>query len=181
MSANAETTRAVLTAYQHVMAASWPDLHPEMAGRSAGWASASGEALAEELDGYLRLTSRPDCGVRVFWKLAPDYTFGGCNDHFARDAGLAVADIVGTDDFDRRLPWVHQAAKYRADDEAVVKSGRANPNIIERQKGASGQITWVKVGKAPIRTAAGVIGVLGMYEMLDAETGRRLFAKQSGR
>src|SRR6267143_17805 len=124
---------------------------------------------------------QPDCAVRVFWKLTPDYKFGGCNEHFARDAGMSSTDLVGRDDFDRSLPWVFQAAKYRADDEAIVGSGHPKLNIIERQKGASGAITWVRVGKAPIRVPTGVIGVLGMYEILDAETGRRLFAKQSGR
>ena len=180
MSGSAEHTRAILTAYQQVMAASWPDLHPEMVGRAPGWASGSPEALSQELEGYLRAASRPECPVRVFWKLTPDYKFGGCNDHFARDAGVPAADLVGADDFDRRLPWVHQAAKYRADDEAVVRSGRAKLDIIERQRSATGTITWVRVGKAPLRTMAGVIGILGMYEMLDADTGRRLFAKQSG-
>jgi hypothetical protein len=178
---SADQTRAILAAYQQVMTASWPDLHPEMAARSASWPSATDEALKEELRSYLRAASRPDCTVRVFWKLTPDYTFGGCNEHFARDAGLTVTDLVGRDDFDRKLPWVFQAAKYRADDEAIVRSGHAKLDIIERQKGASGTITWVRVGKAPIRTAARVIGVLGMYEMLDPETGHRLFAKRSGR
>jgi len=177
----AHQTRAILAAYQQVMTASWPDLHPEMAGRASGWESAKADALKDELRGYLRIASKPDCGVRVFWKLAPDYKFGGCNEHFARDAGMTTTDLVGRDDFDRRLPWVCQAAKYRADDEAIVGSGHAKLDIIERQKGASGAITWVRVGKAPIRTPTGVIGVLGMYEVLDAEAGRLLFAKQSGR
>jgi hypothetical protein len=87
--------------------------------------------------------------------------------------------MVGLDDFDRRLPWVHQAAKYRADDEAVVRSGHSKLDIVERQRGASGVITWVRVGKAPIRTPDGVIGVLGAYEILDAKTGHRLFGEKT--
>lgn len=181
MTASAEQTRAILHAYQQVMSASWPALHPDMAGRAERWGTASAQALEEELRGYVRDSSAPDCPVRVFWKLTPDYKFGGCNDHFASDAGLTAAEMVGLDDFDRRLPWGFQAAKYRADDEAIVSSGRAKLDIIERQKGSSGTITWVRVGKAPIKTPSAVIGVLGMYELLDAETGRRLFAKQSGR
>lgn len=181
MTESADQTRAVLAAYREVMAASWPDLHSEMAQRAAGWYSATAEALQEELRGYLQTASQPDCPVRVFWKLTPGYTFGGCNEHFARDAGLTVAELIGRDDFDRRLPWGFQAAKYRADDEAIVRSGQAKLDIIERQKGTTGTVTWVRVGKAPIRTPAGVIGVLGMYETLDPETGRRLFARQSGR
>lgn len=181
MSMSAERTRAVLVAYQQVTAASWPDLHPEMAARSLGWSSADADALERELQGYVRATSAPDCPVRVFWKLLPGYTFGGCNEHFAHDAGLSSAELLGHDDFDRRLPWVFQAAKYRADDEAVVQSPHPKLNIVERQRSATGVITWVRVGKAPIRTAAGVIGVLGMYEVLDAETGRRAFAEQARR
>jgi hypothetical protein len=177
----AEQARAVLAAYREVMMASWPDLHPAMASRAGGWVTASEDTLRDELRSYLREASRPECPVRVFWKLTPDYKFGGCNEHFAHDAGLTVDQLVGLDDFDKRLPWGFQAAKYRADDESIVKSGQARLNIIERQKGTTGDITWVRVGKAPIRAAAGVIGILGMYETLDQETGRRLFAKQSGR
>jgi hypothetical protein len=39
----------------------------------------------------------------------------------------------------------------------------------------------VRAGKAPIRTAQETIGILGMYEVLDDATGRRLFAEQSKR
>ena len=140
MTPNAEQSRAVLVAYQQVMAASWPDLHPEMAARASGWASADAAALERELHGYLRTASAPDCRVRVFWKLTPGYTFGGCNEHFAHDAGLASADLIGIDDFDRRLPWVHQAAKYRADDESVVSD-------TSTRSRASGLLM---VGRAPV-------------------------------
>jgi PAS domain-containing protein len=176
---SAEQAKGILTAYQLVIAASWPDLHPEMAARATRWSSANAEALERELQGYLRVTSTPASPVRTFWKLLPGYTFGGCNEHFARDAGLSSAELLGLDDFDRRLPWVHQAAKYRADDEAVVRSGHPRLNIVERQRGATGVIIWVRVGKAPIRTTSGVIGVLGAYEVLDSKTGHRLFAAQT--
>jgi PAS domain-containing protein len=179
MSMNAEQARGVLAAYQQVIVASWPTLHPEMAAKAKAWATAAPEALERELQDYLRIAANAASPVRVFWKLLPGYIFGGCNEGFARDAGLTVADMIGHDDFDKRLPWVHQAAKYRADDEAVVKSGQARLDIVERQREATGQITWVRVGKTPIRTAAGVIGVLGAYEVLDAKTGHKLFAEKS--
>jgi hypothetical protein len=178
MSEAAERTRAILAAYQAVMNASWPALHPEMAVRSRDWASASEAALEAELEGYLRAASQPGCKVRVFWKLGPGLNFAGCNEHFARDAGIPVVELLGRDDFDERLPWVLQAAKYRADDEAVLHSGIPKLDIIERQRGPTGQITWVRVGKAPIRTARETIGVLGMYEVLDSDKGRRLFGEQ---
>jgi hypothetical protein len=175
-----EQTRAILAAYQLVMQASWPDLHPTMAERSRHWATAGAETLEAELEGYLRETLRPNVSVRVFWKLAPKLVFGGCNEHFARDAGLGRAELIGLDDLDPKLPWVLQGAKYRADDQAVIDSDTPKLGIIERQRGATGTITWVHAGKAPIKTADGaVIGVFGMYELLDDETGRRLFADYS--
>lgn len=175
----AEQARGILTTYQQVITASWPKLHPEMAAHVPSWSSATAEVLERELQGYLRAASSPECPVRIFWKLLPGYIFGGCNEHFARDAGLPSADLLGHDDFDRRLPWVFQAAKYRADDEAVVRSGHSNLNIVERQRGAGGVITWVRVGKAPIRTSSGVIGVFGAYELLDPKSGRRLFTEKT--
>jgi hypothetical protein len=106
--------------------------------------------------------------------------FGGCNAQFARDAGLrSAAEIVGLDDYDKRLPWYLQAAKYRADDQAIVQRGAPMLDMVERQGAASGGNTWVRVGKAPIRTAKGnIIGILGMYEVLDAEGGGKLFVER---
>lgn len=178
---NADQTRAVLLAYQRVMAASWPTLHPDMAERSQHWASASAETLEAELQGYVQQASDPRCTVRVFWKIGPRYTFAGWNEHFARDAGMPAAELLGKDDFDHKLPWVRQAAKYRDDDEAVFESRTPKLDIIERQRGTTGATTWVRAGKAPIRTPQETIGILGMYELLDDATGRRLFAEQSRR
>ena len=181
MSVTAEQTRAVLSAYQLVMTASWPTLHPEMIERAPHWASAGADALEAELQSYVRQASAPSCPVRVFWKLGPDFKFAGCNEHFAHDAGMPVAVLLGKDDFDPKLPWVRQAAKYRDDDEAVFTSQTPKLDIIERQRGTTGAITWVRAGKAPIRTAQETIGILGMYEVLDDATGRRLFAEQTAK
>ena len=161
------------------MEASWPSLHPGMADGPRTWATASAERLDAELTEYLAASARSN-SIRVFWKLGKDFKFGGCNVLFAKDAGFArPSELVGLDDFDRRLPWRHQAAKYRLDDEAVFKSGTPKLDILERQQSATG-ITWVRAGKAPIRTANGeIIGILGMYELLDAEQGRRLFAERN--
>jgi PAS domain-containing protein len=178
MNPGAPELRALLGAYRQVMEASWPELHPSMAKRSGRWPSASEAELQAELAGYLREASQPSCQVRLFWKLGPRFVFGGCNERFAREAGVPSAELVGLDDFDRRLPWVHQAAKYRADDEAVYQSGEPKLDILERQQSAAG-ITWVRAGKAPIRLASGAVtGVLGMYEVLDSATGRKVFGEQ---
>jgi len=177
---DADLLRAILAAYKTVMEASWPGLHPVMADRAARWATASQATLAAELAEYLQASAQSAQHVRVFWKFAPDFKFGGCNALFARDAGMnRPEELVGTDDFDRRLPWRHQAAKYRQDDEAVYKSGTAKLDILERQQSTTG-ITWVRAGKTPLRKSNGeIIGIFGMYELLDAETGRKLFAARN--
>jgi hypothetical protein len=171
--------RGVLAAYKEVMEASWPDLHPELEQRSRRWAQASEAELQFELENYLRDSARPNSRVRIFWKLGDKFRFAGCNLLFARDAGLPeTATLLGWDDFDGRLPWVRQAPKYRADDEQVYRSGRPKLDIVERQDQTEGT-HWLRVGKTPIRNVAGqVVGLLGMYEVLTSEVGRRLYAER---
>ena len=177
---DADVLRGVLGAYKTVMEASWPELHPTMKDRSSQWGKAGADQLKAELQDYLKASADSDKHVRVFWKLGTAFKFGGVNALFARDAGFAnPADMVGLDDFDRRLPWTHQAAKYRQDDEEVYKSGQPKLDILERQQSKTG-ITWVRAGKAPIRKSnRDVVGILGMYELLDAETGRKQFAERN--
>ncbi len=181
MGTGAEELRAVLAAYLVVKGASWSHLHPGMAKRAVHWPSMSEAELRAELEAYLREVSGPDCPVRVFWKLGPKFLFAGCNDRFARDAGLGgPSDLVGLDDFSPKLPWQAQAAKYRADDKDVLDTGKAKLDILERQTSASGTTVFVHVGKTPIRTAAGqVIGILGMYEVLDEKTAQKLFFERT--
>jgi len=183
MSNSVEDLRAILAAYHQVIQASWPGLHPTMAAASSRWAGASEADLKTELANWVSEASRPTSGVRLFWKVGPQFEFGGCNTQFATDAGLSKpADLVGATDFDARLPWRPQAAKYRLDDESVVKSKTLRLGIIERQKGADGSTTWVRVGKVPIvRSDGTAIGVLGMYEQLDPAEGRRLALEQPKR
>ena len=175
----AEDLRAVLAAYRLVKSASWPHLHQAMDQRAPLWPAADEAALRAELEGYLEETAAPGGAVRVFWKLGPKLLFAGANAHFARDAGLAAADLLGTDDFDPRLPWAAQAAKYRADDKEVFDTGHAKLDILERQTSHSAAVTWVHVGKAPIQMARGVGGVLGMYEIIDDKTAQKLFFKRT--
>ena len=178
MENTAEELRAILAAYQQVAAASWPDLNPSMKARASRWSTASAAELRAELEGYLREVAPPRSTVRIMWKTGPKYLFGGCNEQFAKDAGLKPSELIGTDDFDKRLPWRHQAAKYRRDDETVVKTGKANLDIVERQESTGGEMTWVRAGKAPLRLADGTtFGILAMYEIVDAATGRALFMK----
>jgi hypothetical protein len=175
-----EEVRAVLAAYKLVKDASWPALHPAMARQSGRWALGSEVDLRAELAGYLQEASVPACSVRVFWKTGRDFTFAGCNEHFARDAGFgSSAELVGLNDFSDKVPWQAQAAKYRFDDKEIVDSGQAKLDILERQASATG-VVWVLVGKAPVRMAAGqAIGIFGMYQLIDADTAKKLFAERS--
>jgi hypothetical protein len=178
MENTADELRAILSAYRQVAAASWPDLNPGMKSRASHWSSASAAELRAELDGYLREVAPPRSNVRVMWKTGPKFVFAGCNDLFAKDAGLTPSELLGTDDFDKRLPWRHQAAKYRRDDETVAKTGKASLDIIERQESSAGEMTWVRAGKAPLKAPDGSsFGILAMYEVVDAATGRALFMK----
>jgi len=169
--------RGVLAAYKLVAEASWPNLHTRMRMAAPSWATATEDRLQTELTSYLKEASAPSCKIRVFWKYAPQYTFGGCNEHFAHDAGLpSAADLVGLTDFDQRVPWRAQAGKYRHDDEEVVRDGKPKLDIIERQTSTTG-ITWVRAGKAPLfEPGQPAFGVLGMYEIMDSEAGRKLWA-----
>lgn len=171
--------RALLETYKQVALASWPDMHPELAQRAAAWGSASQADLQTEVDRLVRESSAPEVTVRVFWKLGSEYRFGGCNKLFAQDAGMSEPrDLHGLDDFDKRIPWRMQASKYRADDQEIVKTAQSKLDIVERQQSTTG-ITWVRAGKAPIQLNDGsVIGVLGMYEILDPAVGRRLWTER---
>jgi hypothetical protein len=182
-SASLEDLRAILAAYKLVVDATWPELHPTMRERSMRWATASAQELATELAGWLKESSAEGSAVRVFWKIGPQFEFGGVNRQFAKDSGMAnPAELVGLTDFDVRLPWRPQAAKYRADDEAIVASKTAQLGILERQKGPTGEVTWVRVAKAPILHADGsAVGVLGVYEPLDQATARKLALQQKKR
>ena len=173
----ADEIRAILAAYRD-LAAVWRDLPAVSPERAAGWATATESALRTELAEYVSRTSAPSCGTRMFWKVGSDLTFGGCNAHFAKDASFSRAeDVVGITDLDRRLPWRNQGAKYRADDKAVVASGRANLEIIERQNRGDGTVVWVRAAKVPIRLANGqVMGLLGAYEEIDDQRGVKMFA-----
>lgn len=175
-----EDLRAVLAAYRIVKNGSWPQLHAAMERRASSWPFASEAELAAELEGYVKESEAPDGAVRVFWKLGPKFLFAGCNEGFARDAGVPAAELMGLDDFDSRLPWGGQASKYRADDMEVFQGAVPKLDILERQKSASGGIVWVRVGKAPILAADGSArGILGMYDMLDDKAARKIFFERA--
>ena len=100
--------------------------------------------------------------IRVFWK-DRESRFLGCNPLFARDAGKqSPAELIGLDDFS--MGWAAQAALYRADDEAVMRSGEARLDYEEPQTTPEGKTIWLSTSKVPLRDAEGnVFGILGVY------------------
>jgi len=125
--------------------------------------------------------------MRVFWKDL-DSRYLGCNQAFARDAGLAgPEDIVGRLDYE--LSWRDQAALYRADDWLVMRLGIPKLAYDEPQTTPSGETIWLRTSKAPLRNAEGkVIGLLGVYEDIteqrqarEAQQELALFLRQTQR
>ncbi|HEX2970969.1 MAG TPA: PAS domain S-box protein [Tepidisphaeraceae bacterium] len=100
--------------------------------------------------------------VRVFWK-DRNSVFLGCNQAFARDAGLnSPSEVVGKTDFQVNF---EQAELYRSDDRLVMETGQPKLNYEEPQTGADGRRSWLRTSKIPLRDLEkNIIGILGTYE-----------------
>jgi PAS domain S-box-containing protein len=101
--------------------------------------------------------------LSIFWKDC-DSIYLGCNETFAQGAGCRPQDAVGNSDF--ALSWSREDSEaYRADDRAVMASGRARTHIIERQHRPDGSYIWLDTTKIPLLDADGkVCGVVGVYD-----------------
>lgn len=100
----------------------------------------------------------------VFWKDV-DSVYLGCNDNFARAAGLKdPLEIVGKTDFD--LTWKDsEAEEYRMWDKKIIDSGKAQYHIIETQKQPDGSTLHIDTCKIPLKNKHGeIVGLLGSYE-----------------
>ncbi|MBI5138024.1 MAG: diguanylate cyclase [Nitrospirae bacterium] len=99
--------------------------------------------------------------VRVFWK-DTDSRYLGCNDHFARDAGLdSPGRIVGLSDDD--LIWAHHADRYREDDRRVMSGATRRVDVEEPSQRSDGG-RWLQTTKVPLTGPDGAVtGVLGCY------------------
>ena len=102
----------------------------------------------------------------IFWKDRHS-TYLGCNNVFAKNAGLESAEeIVGKTDYD--LPWSpEQAASFREYDRRIMENDAPEYHIIEQQREANGNLAWLETNKVPLHDAQGqVIGILGTYEII---------------
>ncbi|MDG4552406.1 MAG: PAS domain S-box protein [Candidatus Contendobacter sp.] len=101
--------------------------------------------------------------ARVFWK-DRDLRYLGCNQSFARDAGVSSPDeMVGRDDY--QMGWWEQADLYRSDDKRILESGNPRLDYEELQTTPDGRHIWLRTSKVPLRDADGVtFGILGTYQ-----------------
>ena len=102
--------------------------------------------------------------LSVFWKDRNSVYLGG-NRNFLNNAGLpSLAALQDKTDYD--LPWsTNEAKAYRADDQQVIDSNRAQLGRIETQQTADGRLLWAETNKLPLHNLKGeVIGVLGTFQ-----------------
>jgi PAS domain S-box-containing protein len=83
------------------------------------------------------------------------------NEAFCQRKHLQLEKILGATDAD--LFPAEIAQRYRADDEAVMRSGETK-ELVEERHGTDGQPFWVHLIKTPVRDAAGeIVGVQAVY------------------
>lgn len=100
----------------------------------------------------------------VFWK-DTESRYLGCNEVFARAAGLSKPEeVIGK--LDKELPWgPHQAEAYVADDQQVVSTRQSKLDMVEPINFAGGTQRWLQTSKIPLVTpTCEVFGVLGVFE-----------------
>ena len=111
--------------------------------------------------------------LRLFWKDS-QCRYTGCNLLFAHDTGLAsVSEVIGKTDAD--MPWKGQAAKLRAIDMGVMKSGQPRIKYELDLERVDGSVHRERVSKVPVRDRDGeIVGVLGCYEDVTERISRDL-------
>ncbi|NYE62386.1 diguanylate cyclase (GGDEF)-like protein/PAS domain S-box-containing protein [Duganella sp. 1224] len=117
---------------------------------------------------------------QIFWK-DRDGAYLGCNSVFARFAGLhSNADVAGKRDED--FPWAHNADAIRADERAIMASGRGRLNEEDHMTLADGTVHWYLINKLPFRDQQGqIIGVLGTIEDITERKQAELTLQLRGR
>ncbi len=99
----------------------------------------------------------------IYWK-DRDLAYLGCNQIFARDAGIeSYEEIMGKTDFD--LGWADHAERYHSDDLQLIESGVPKLDCEEAQTLPDGSQMWLRMSKVPLLDTEGnVTGILGVYD-----------------
>ncbi|HZX25555.1 MAG TPA: EAL domain-containing protein [Telluria sp.] len=104
---------------------------------------------------------------QVFWK-GLDHRYAGCNNMFARAARLQTpAEVVGrTDD---EFPWAHNAARIRAEDAEIMRTGKPLLDYEDQMVEADGLLHIYVINKMALYGKDGaIVGLLGTIEDVTA-------------
>ena len=113
--------------------------------------------------------------LRTMINAVPDYLFVkdvasrfiASNRAVAEDLGLAVEDLIGKTDFELHAPEL--AAKFFADEQRVIHTGKPQIDIKEFVVTTSGEQKWLSTSKLPLRNAADrIIGMVGVSRDITA-------------
>lgn len=180
MEINRSVWLMVLSAYARLAKAHKPEMHPKLGILDGRWLDLKEAELERAFGCLMEESEQSDFEVRVFLKLLPGFRFAGGNKYLAQDAGVtSVSQMIGTDDFDPRYPWNRQAAKYRGDDERLIRSGQPVLNIVERQDTPNG-VVYLHTSKVPLGEPGGrSLGLLGMYNLVDTDAAFRLMRSRT--
>ena len=97
-------------------------------------------------------------------------TFTRCNPRFEQFHGLAAGTAIGMNDFDLHPAPI--ACRYRAEDQAIIETGKPITNHIWLVPGAKGLLRWWISSKYPTRDLNGMItGVAGVMHQVSSTSG----------
>ncbi len=119
--------------------------------------------------------------VSVFWKDC-NLKYLGCNEKFAKDAGLIRDEIIGKTDSE--LCWLKEESDiFNADDKFIIESNEPQLNYEETLTKANGEEVWLRTSKTPLHSPEGnIIGVLGTYlEITDLKKAQLEIIKEKNR
>ena len=122
------------------------------------------KALREQKE-YLRLIL-DNIPLQVFWKDA-NLIFLGCNQNWAKAAGIESPDaVVGKTDYDV-LPSREIAESFRTQDRRIMETITPELHLVatKTRPSADGKTIWLDISKIPLQDSTGnVIGILGVVE-----------------
>jgi len=114
-------------------------------------------------------TARQEHLLRALIDCVPDYLFIKdtesrfvvANPAVSGDLGISYSELIGKTDFDLHRPEL--AAKFFADEQEVIKSGKPKIDFEEFVITPSGEKKWLTSSKLPLRDQQGnILGVVGV-------------------
>jgi hypothetical protein len=168
-----EEMLAVLRTWKGLRERHWPMLLPEFPHRADLWPRLDERDIHNEVAQLLELMSEPFCSIRIYWKRGPELTYGGFNTHFLYDVGVPdPLDLLGQSEPDASVQRGSLARRPREDDHRLLSSAHETRSIERRDEYGVG--CWMHSVRTALRSDGGdALGVLEMYEIIDAADARR--------